>query len=149
PGPPSDAGSHPSPAPRSTPDPGHSATRSVRSSGLRRWIIPYRWYFDHHHRNRSRVEGDKSTEGRRAAKILPLRRSIRPTRARRPFDASVDPNRSARCRWLRPGRLRRPPPRGSRKEVEWSRAFGKGTIPSGGKEVVRRSPERDLEAIHG
>jgi hypothetical protein len=33
--------------------------------------------------------------------------------------------------------------------VEWSRAFGKGIIPSGGKEVVRRSPERYLNAVHG
>jgi hypothetical protein len=33
--------------------------------------------------------------------------------------------------------------------VEWSRAFGKEIIPSGGKEVVRRSPERYPKAVHG
>jgi hypothetical protein len=33
--------------------------------------------------------------------------------------------------------------------VEWSRAFGKEMIPSGGKEAVRQSPERYLKAVHG
>src|SRR5262249_31761224 len=50
-------------------------------------------------------------------------------------------DRSARCRWLWPGRLRRPRRWESRKEVEWSAPLGSDR--AGAAVMVRRLPRPD------
>jgi hypothetical protein len=54
---------------------------------------------DREYRTTARVDGSRGRSDRSAQADRPTLRSIRPKRARRPFDASVDPT-DARCAQL-------------------------------------------------